>query len=418
MNRYICPVCKKTLSKTEYEKALGIWEKRKEHIEHEERKLKEREKQILKQRETLKGREKQLDKKEKEIYQNAKAKAKKDVEIQFKKSEKKLKKQALLIKEKEERTRARSLQLQARQNTIKTREMQLNKKAKTIYRQTRNKALQEAETMLKRKEKTIQKKAAIEAKQAEKEKTKRLLAGRDEEIKKLRDRMRQLEERKEPREEGLEFEERLTNVLKQVFKQDDIKHTGKNGDVVHRIRENNKEIGLIVYECKRVPKILSDHIEQARRAKAALEADFAVLVTSGKKKGFDGLSQEKNVFIVAPNGAIPIATLLRQYIVEINRLQLTKEKRSKVAEYLMKYISSSHFKNPIQNVIQRTNDLEEMLKKEANDHFRAWDRRWKHYQIMRWDTTHIQNNLNLILDSKKPQPYLPEKPKPLPLPGK
>lgn len=61
---YKCPVCGKTLTEAEYDKALGLWRKKQEHIKHleeEQKRLKEQEKinqkRLAEERKKLKEKE-------------------------------------------------------------------------------------------------------------------------------------------------------------------------------------------------------------------------------------------------------------------------------------------------------------------------------------------------------------------------
>ncbi|MBI4362591.1 MAG: DUF2130 domain-containing protein [Euryarchaeota archaeon] len=264
------------------------------------------------------------------------------------------------------------------------------------------------------KEKT--KAAAEAAKQAEKKRSERLMAGQREKVGRLEQRLRQMEKGTTPQTEGLEYEGRLVHALQREFPSDEIKHAGKNGDVLHTIRFERKQIGLIVYECKRVPKVKTPHIEQTRRAKNSREADFGVLVTTGKKKGFDGIGSESGVLIVTPQGVIPLVSLLRSNLVELDKAKVIKGQRALVANRLVEHITSPQFKNPIQDVIQRTRDLEDTIKQEAREHVRTWEKRWSHYQAISWESALLQRNMELILRGKQPEPLRPPKPAPLALP--
>jgi len=310
MKKYICPVCKKPLTKAEYERALGILGEREKHLEHEKAELK--------------------------------------------------------------------------------------------------KKLEEAKKMVK--------KAKEEGMRAERARTQRLLAGKERQIKELQQRIKQLEKGSTPQTEGLEFEDKLATRLRQEFPEDDIQHKGKAGDVLQIVRFRNKPAGIIIYECKRTPRILPQHINQAYRAKRSRGADFAVLVTTGKSKEFSGLAHIRGVLVVSPLGTIPLATLLRTHLIEMMRAKISKEKRTKIARQLLEYITSPQFRNPIEEVIELTSELQEMIKEEAKGHFRIWNKRWERYQTIQWDSSLIQKNIQLVLHGKKPEAVQHPKVEPLQLP--
>ncbi len=247
------------------------------------------------------------------------------------------------------------------------------------------------------------KEAKEEGKRAERERTKRLLKGKEAEIQRWKDRVRQLKRGSTPQTEGLEFEDKLVARLKRDFPEDKVEHTGKGGDVLHTVRFSKKPAGVIIYECKREPKIRPTHIRQAFRAKQSREADFAVLVTTGQKQGFGGLAHMNGVFVVAPLGVLHLVSLLRLHLVEMLKAKVTRKERAIIAERLVKYVTSPQFKNPIEEVIRRASDLQDLLFDEALAHKHIWEKRWEHYQVIHWDGSHIQANLGLVLQGKEPK---------------
>lgn len=255
-----------------------------------------------------------------------------------------------------------------------------------------------------REAKVKQKKAREEGVKAERSRTQRLLAGKEKQIQTLKERIKQIRKGSTPQTEGLEFEEKLTARLRREFPTDQVEHKGKGGDVLHRVRFARKVAGIIVYECKRTPRIQTQHVRQARQARQSRDADFAVLVTTGTKRGFSGFAQMGGVFVVSPLGAVPLAALLRDHIIEMMRARIAKEKRALIADRLVQYITSPHFRNPIEEVIQIASELQDMIKEEAKQHFKIWKRRWEHYQTIQWDSSHVQNNVRLVLHEKQPQP--------------
>jgi hypothetical protein len=53
------------------------------------------------------------------------------------------------------------------------------------------------------------------------------------------------------------------------------------------------------------------------------------------------------------------------------------------------------------------------MKQEAQDHVRMWETRWGHYQRIKWDSSQVQDNLQLVLHGKEPVPLSYPKPEPL-----
>lgn len=235
---------------------------------------------------------------------------------------------------------------------------------------------------------------------SERARTQRLLQGKDDEIRKLNERLKQLKKGSTPQTEGLEFEETLVARLRREFRDDHIQHEGKGGDVLQTVRFGGRSVGLIVYECKRTPRIQDDHVAQAARAKGTRRADFAVLVTTGKRRGFTGLSEIGGVLVVSPLGVLALASLLREQLKTLHRARLSQSERQRAAQKLLTFISSPDFRNPIETVIHTTEGLGKMVLDEAKQHHKTWRVRLEKYQRINWDSRFVQRNVQLVLQGK------------------
>ncbi len=297
MKNYRCPVCKKQLSKYEYESALGVLNERQSHFDHEKKKL-------LRQ-----------------VH------------------------------------KAREAQSQAHDAGVRS----------------------------------------------ERARSQRLMAGQNKQIRKLQERIGQLEKGTTPQTDGLEFEHKLVARLQREFPKDKIEHKGQGGDILHLVKFNGQIAGTIIYECKRCPRINSAHVQQAYEAKLTRKAHFAVLVTTGQRKGFSGLCQDRGVLVVSPLGSVALASLLRDHLIEMQRSNVAIERRAAIAQELLNFVTSTEFKNPIEEIVRTCGQLQDMLHDEVKSHHRNWKRRWQHYQAVQWDASHVQANVRSVLHGEKPK---------------
>lgn len=126
--------------------------------------------------------------------------------------------------------------------------------------------------------------------------------------------------------------------------------------------------------------------------------------------------QVRGVLVVAPLGVISLAWLLRTYLIEMAKANVVREKRAAVAQSLLKFITSPQFKNPIEDVIRLSTELQDMITQEFKDHYRGWQKRWTYYNRIQWDSTQVGANIELVLQNKAPRPILYRKAPPLQLP--
>jgi hypothetical protein len=251
--------------------------------------------------------------------------------------------------------------------------------------------------------KQAENRAAQKARLDERRRGERLMAGQGKTIKKLQERIKMLEKGTTPQEIGLADESKLVERLRREFPTDKIQHEGKGGDVLHFVRFENETTGIIVYECKHTPKILPDHVRQTSEAKRIREAHFAILVTTGQRKGFTGLQEESGVLIVAQAGVIPLASLCRTHLFSMAKAKLDKEQKAKIANQLLKYITSPTHKVPLEDVVQKTGEAQKLLKKEMKEHAKVWRDRWEIYQTINWDISHVEQNIHRVLQGQTPK---------------
>lgn len=215
--------------------------------------------------------------------------------------------------------------------------------------------------------------------------------------KKIKELQEQLKKGTTPQIEGLNLEEELVKELKKEFPEDKIEHHGKTGDIIHRINFKNRQIGIILYECKKTTKFNSAFIDQTKRAMALRQATYGVLVTTAFKKDTAGFWVEKDILIVHPYGAIYIAKVLRKSIIEIYPLKIGHLEMEKRTKKLMEYIKSEEFKNSVEDSIYRTRSLYEMLKKEIKSHQSIWNDRYTHYRTIYDNISRLELTTSNIL---------------------
>jgi hypothetical protein len=238
------------------------------------------------------------------------------------------------------------------------------------------------------------------ARDAERERTRRIVSGKDVQISKLRETIRALKRGKTQQDFGPEFEIKMVKRLRDAFETDEIQHKGKGGDILHIVKEGGKIAGFIIYECKWTPRISGNHIRQTVQAKMTRHAQFAVLVTSGTRRGFSGLDTESGITIVAPAGVLALAGLLRDHLIGMFRVGIERKRRTQIANRLLLFIKSPEFKNPIEEVVRTSEKLREGIMEEFRWHKNDWERRWEAYGRIRWDGFAVQQNLRRVFQGE------------------
>lgn len=376
-----CPVCRKPLTQAEYDKALGLWKHKQEHIEHLEeqsRKLKQKElaikQQAKKQEAKFKARETKLRQDKREIIAREK-----------KRTDERLRQQKATLEGSFERRVKTEVKKGVREGTEQQRK-NLQKQENDL-RKTKNKMAQ------------LEKSLGVWTKKCEEA---------NDEIKRLKE---QIKQGITPQIEGLLEEGKLLAKLTELFPHDKFEHPGKGGDIIQAVTEQGNEIGRIVYECKRVKQFDKKHIDQAKDARRFRKADFGVLVTNAFPAKRQYYFVEKTVFVISPVCLEPIVLTLRESLVRMSLLRMTNEAKEKAVQKIYSYLSSSEYNVKVNEIGIQLLDLGKELKSEISSHKRTWIKRYSAYRILFADAGEIDYTLKELASNSNGKPKLLSPPK-------
>ena len=393
MAEFKCPLCKQTVSEELFENITGIWRQRR----IAEKKLKEQGKELLKQQKELKNKfeaeRKKLKSEQRATIEQKLAEKSKKFDIQLQR----LEKEKNVIKEQFDKKIA---------GAVKSAEARAKREVNSLLKEKIQESIkaQVEKATLKTQEGLLRATRTIEATKKQMSTLQQNNLKQQQQNLKQQDRIKnleiQLQNQTTPQLEGLLYEDKLIEALQKDFPHDQFVHTGKGGDILHHVTLQKNDVGLIVYECKRVGHWQSAHAEQAYNAKIQRKADYAVLVTNAAKKGAGGFFIEKGVIVVSPGGILALAAILREQIIQIAQLKLTKSQREEAIEKTMEYLHGAEFKNSLELVIRKTVEMYEDLKKECHDHVKGWKKRYESLKSVYTNTAQVQGKTTALISGK------------------
>ena len=366
-----CPVCHKPLTQDEYDKALGLWKTKEEHIHR----LEVERKQIEEERKKQAARTQRLQKE----YQQKLATERRKIRQTILEQERRFKERLKQSRVEWERASQRSVAYRINQGVIAgiAREKRALKSREEALRKEQNKREQ------------VEKLLDTAIRKNEQNKL---------EIKQLRE---QLARKSTPQIDGLLEEGTLLEHLKRMFPTDRFAHPGKGGDIIQSVLERGQVIGVIVYECKRVKAWSKGHIEQARSARQLRKADYAVLVTNTFPSKKQYYFVEKNVFVISPLSIEPLVILLRDSLAQMASLRLSYEDKAESVKLVYDYLSGNEYANIMKDITSRLAEAQSGLQSEIEAHRRIWHRRGDCYRQIISDVLSIDGSLKKLIQGSK-----------------
>jgi hypothetical protein len=238
-------------------------------------------------------------------------------------------------------------------------ELTVEKRVQESLSGIRDKARREAEEGLK-------------LKVAEKEQT---IAGMKRQIQELRRKAEQGSQQLQG--EVLELD--LELQLKAKFSRDTIEPVPKGqfgGDIIQRVVSPKGNLcGTLLWESKRTKNWSDGWLAKLREDQRMAKADLALIVSTVLPKGIDGFDLVEGIWIVEPRCFIPVATALRQSIIELAAVRQTKEGQQTKMGMVYEYLTGPRFRQRVEAIVEQFAQMHEDLEKERRTMTRLWAKR-------------------------------------------
>ena len=179
---------------------------------------------------------------------------------------------------------------------------------------------------------------------------------------------------------GEDGERDLAVLLRQAFPGDRIeriKKGVKGADIIHSVMEGAKLCGRIVYESKNVSQWSNAFIAQAKKYQTQYETPHVVVVSNVFPNKQKSMCICDEIPVVSLRTAVPLATIIREAILEISRLKVTDFARDEKSRELFEYIISDKFGTRFREITETIENLRDQQRKERTWHENAWENRSK-----------------------------------------
>jgi Txe/YoeB family toxin of Txe-Axe toxin-antitoxin module len=218
-----------------------------------------------------------------------------------------------------------------------------------------------------------------------------------------------------PQEFGLMQQPILLQALQAAFRgTEDIFREAVRGksepDVFQSVRAAEKEIGRIVYELKNKSQLTAEDVRQTAYYQKRLNADAAILVTTADRSSFSGFDCRSGVIIVRPGGAVAVAQLCRNFLIEMAQLKIPDAGKKRVQRLLYQYVSGPECKKRLAQIEAATGELFQLLAKEIEFLKKHWSQQWNTLFVLSNNWGNLKENLCHIVSNETPVPFIANTP--------
>lgn len=234
-------------------------------------------------------------------------------------------------------------------------------------------------------EKRVQESLASIREQAKKEAEDSLRLKVSEKEEQILSMQRQIEELRRRAEQGSQqlqgevLELQLETLLANRFPLDILEPVAKGefgGDVLQRvIGPAGQACGAILWETKRTKNWSEGWLPKLRGDQRAAKAELALLVSEVLPKNVESFELVDGVWITHPRYTIPVASVLRQSLIELAAARLSQDGQLTKTELVYQYLTGPRFRHRVEAIVERFSEMQDDLNRERKATMRLWAKR-------------------------------------------
>ncbi|MFN5716801.1 MAG: DUF2130 domain-containing protein, partial [Bradyrhizobium sp.] len=168
-------------------------------------------------------------------------------------------------------------------------------------------------------------------------------------------------------------------LLKSRFPMDVIEPVGKGELGADMIQQVNGQLGqpagIILWETKRTKAWSDGWLAKLRDDQRRSGADVALIVSHTLPKHIEHFDLVDGIWVAHPRCALPVAVALRQALVDVSSSRLVQQGQQTKMEQVYHYLTGTKFKQRVEAVVEKFNDMRDDLDRERKFMGRQWAKR-------------------------------------------
>jgi len=205
---------------------------------------------------------------------------------------------------------------------------------------------------------------------------------KDQTIASMQEKIEELKQKAEQGSQQLQGEVQeleLENLLRAKFPYDTIEPVPKGefgGDTLQRVVSPSGVMsGTILWESKRTRNWNAGWLVKLREDQRRAKAEIAVLVSQTLPEGIGTFDVIDGVWITHPRAFLPVATILRQTLLQVSTARLISEGQQTKAEMVYGYLTGPRFRQRVEAIVEGFSAMQEDLDKERKAILKQWAKR-------------------------------------------
>ncbi|AZV79044.1 DUF2130 domain-containing protein [Parasedimentitalea marina] len=174
-------------------------------------------------------------------------------------------------------------------------------------------------------------------------------------------------------------------------------------DVRQEVATVNGTAGSILWESKRTKNWTAGWLAKLRDDQRAAGCEVAVITSQALPEGIDSFGMVDGIWVCAPRYAVPLASSLRQGLIDVANAKGRAMGQETKMEMIYDYLTGTQFKQRVDAIVERFEDMQENLRKERVFMEKQWALRAKQIDLVIASTVGMHGDLQGIAGRSMPE---------------
>lgn len=171
----------------------------------------------------------------------------------------------------------------------------------------------------------------------------------------------------------------LESLLRAKFPYDTIEPVPKGefgADTIQRVvSPAGVMAGAILWEAKRTKNWSNGWLAKLREDQRTAKAELSILISQTLPEGVETFDVIEGVWVAHPRVIVPVATVLRNTLLEVSTARLINEGQQTKAEMVYQYLTGPRFRQRVEAIVEAFSGMQEDLDKERKAIMKQWAKR-------------------------------------------
>ncbi len=174
-------------------------------------------------------------------------------------------------------------------------------------------------------------------------------------------------------------------------------------DVRQEVSGPNGIAGSILWESKRTKNWTAGWLAKLRDDQRASGCEVAVITSHALPEGVESFGMVDGIWVCAPRYAVPLASSLRQGLIDVAGAKGRAVGQETKMEMIYDYLTGTQFKQRVDAIVERFEDMQENLRKERVFIEKQWALRAKQIDLVIASTVGLHGDLQGIAGRSMPE---------------